>query len=57
MEENLNIKEKLAELLDTHYNGSFAQLVCEYIRLSGISAKEVEEVLEDVKRSQGLHTG
>lgn len=57
MEENLNIKEKLAELLDTHYNGSFAQLVCEYIRLSGISAKEVEEVLEDVKRSQGSHAG
>ena len=57
MEENQNIKEKLAELLDTHYNGSFAQLVCEYIRLSGISAKEVEEVLEDVKRSQGSHAG
>ena len=57
MEENLNIKEKLAELLDTHYNGSFAQLVCEYIRLSGISAKEVEEVLEDVKRSQSSHAG
>lgn len=57
MEENLNIKKELAELLDTHYNGSFAQLVCEYIRISGISAKEVEEVLEDVKRSQGSHAG
>lgn len=57
MEENLNIKKELAELLDTHYNGSFAQLVCEYIRITGISAKEVEEVLEDVKRSQGSHAG
>ena len=57
MEENLNIKEKLAELLDTHYNGSFAQLVCEYIRITGMTQQEVENLLEDAKRRQASHAG
>ena len=57
MEENLNIKEELAELLDTHYNGSFAQLVCEYIRITGMTQQEVENLLEDAKRRQGSHAG
>ena len=35
-----------------YYNGSFAQMVCEYIRISGISAKEVEEVLEEMKKEK-----
>lgn len=57
MEENLNIKGKLAELLDTYYNGSFAQLVCEYIRITGMTQQEVENLLEDAKRRQGSHAG
>ena len=51
MENKEKIKNQLMELLEKYYNGSFAQLVHEYIRLSGISAKEVEEVKE-VRRKE-----
>ena len=53
MEEKNGIREQLTELLNEYYNGSFTQMVCEYIRLSGISAKEVEEVLEGMKKEKG----
>ena len=53
MEEKEIIKAQLTELLNEYYNGSFAQLVCEYICLSGISAQEVEEVLEELKKENG----
>ena len=53
MEEKNGIREQLTELLNEYYNGSFAQMVCEYIRLSGMSAKEVEEVLEGMKKEKG----
>ena len=52
MEEKEIIKAQLTELLNEYYNGSFAQLVHEYIRLSGISAKEVEVVLEVLKKEK-----
>ena len=53
MKEKNSIQEELTELLNEYYNGSFAQMVCEYIRLSGMSAKEVEEVLEELKKEKG----
>ena len=53
MKETNSIREQLTELLNEYYNGSFAQLVCEYICLSGISAKEVEVVLEELKKENG----
>ena len=53
MEEKNGIQEELTELLNEYYNGSFTQMVCEYIRLSGISAKEVEKVLEELKKEKG----
>ena len=53
MEEKNGIQEELTELLNEYYNGSFTQLVHEYIRLSGISAKEVEKVLEELKKEKG----
>ena len=53
MAENKIIKEQFTELLNEYYNGSFTQMVCEYIRLSGMSAKEVEEVLEELKKEKG----
>ena len=53
MEEKEIIKAQLTELLNEYYNGSFAQMVCEYIRLSGLSAQEVEEVLEVLKKEKG----
>ena len=53
MEDKETIKVRLTELLNEYYNGSFTQLVCEYIRLSGLSAKEVEEVLEVLTKEKG----
>ena len=50
MKETNSIREQLTELLDEYYHGSFARMVCEYIRISGLSAKEVEEVLEGMKK-------
>ena len=45
-------KEQFFEFLEKYYNGSFAQLVHEYIRLSGISDKEMEEVLEVLRKEK-----
>ena len=53
MENKEKIKNQLLELLENYYNGSFAKLVHEYIRLSGISAKEVEVVLEVLTKVKG----
>ena len=46
------IKKKLTELLEEYYNGSFPQMACEYIRATGMTKEEVEELLEVMK---GLH--
>ena len=46
-------KEQFFEFLEKYYDGSFAQLVHEYIRLSGLSAQEVQEVLEVLKKEKG----
>ena len=40
------IKEQLRELLDTYYNGFFPQMACEYIRSTGMTKEEMEELLE-----------
>lgn len=53
MKEKNGIREQLTELLDEYYHGSFARMVCEYIRISGLSAKEVEEVKEVLKKENG----
>ncbi|MBR5205012.1 MAG: hypothetical protein IKW32_07370 [Bacteroidaceae bacterium] len=53
MKEKNGIREQLTELLNEYYNGSLAQMISEYIRLSGISAKEVEKVLEELKKEKG----
>ena len=54
MENKEKIKNQLLELLENYYNGSFAKLVHEYIRLSGLSAQEVQEVLEVLKKEKGV---
>ena len=51
------IIEEFLELIENYYNGSFAQLVCEYIRITGMTQQEVENLLEDAKRRQGSHAG
>ena len=53
MKEKNGIREQLTELLNEYYNGSLAQMISEYIRLSGMSAKEVEEVLGELKKEKG----
>ena len=50
MAEDRIIKEQLTELLDTYYNGSFPQMACEYIRSTGMTQEEVEELLEAMKK-------
>ena len=53
MEEKDTIREELTELLDTYYNGSFVQLVCDYIRSTGMTRQEVERVLEEIRNVKG----
>ena len=43
------IKKELTELLEEYYNGSFPQMACEYIRATGMTKEEVEELLEVMK--------
>ena len=45
------IKQELSEILAKYYDGSFAQLVQEYIRTSGISEEEREALVEAVKQT------
>ena len=53
MKEKDRIREELTELLNTYYNGSFAQLVCDYIRFTGMTPQEVERVLEEIRKVKG----
>ena len=43
------IKEELTELLENYYNGSFAELACDYICRTGMSRQEVERILEEMR--------
>ena len=57
MENREMIKVELAELLEKYYNGSFAQMVCDYIRLTGMTMEEVEIVLKQVRNEkEGVHS-
>ena len=46
------IKQELSEILTKYYDGSFARLVQEYIRISGISEEEREALVEVVRNYQ-----
>ena len=46
-----NLKELLDEFLQTYYEGSFARMVSEYIRATGLTEAEVDALLEDMKHS------
>ena len=54
MKEKDRIREELTGLLDTYYNGSFAQLVCDYIRFTGMTRQEVERILEELRKANGM---
>ena len=47
------IKEELTQLLEDYYNGSFAQLVCDYIRFTEMTRQEMERVLEEMRKVKG----
>ena len=53
MESRDTIKEELNQLLNTYYNGSFVQLVCDYIRFTGMTRQEVEWLLEEMRKVKG----
>lgn len=45
-----SIQEELSELLNQYYDGSFARMVSEYIRISGMTEEEREALVETIKR-------
>mgnify|MGYP003317389353 CR=1 FL=1 len=53
MENRDMVKEELAQLLETCYNGSFAELICDYIRHTGMIPQEVEHLLEEIRKAKG----
>ena len=53
MESKEIIKEELTELLENFYDDSFAQLVCDYIRSTGMTRQEVERLLEEIRKAKG----
>ena len=53
MENREMIKIELSVLLKTYYNGSFAQLVCDYIRSTEMTRQEVEQLLEEIRKVKG----
>ena len=48
---NEPINQELSEILAKYYDGSFARLVQEYIRTSGMSEEEREALVEAVKQT------
>ena len=44
-------KEELSELLNKYYDGSFARMVSENIRATGLTEAEVDALWEEMKHS------
>lgn len=44
-QEKQEIQEELNHLIANYYNGSFTQMVCGYIRTTGMTEEEVEALL------------
>ena len=53
MKEKDRMREEFAELLESYYDGSFARMVCDYIRSTGMMKEEVEELLEAMCKEKG----
>ena len=47
---NEPIKRELSEILTKYYDGSFARLVQEYIRISSMTEEEREALVEAMKQ-------
>lgn len=54
--EQEEIRKELNELVATYYDDSFARLVQEYIRITGITEEEREALVEVVKNYQTSKT-
>ena len=48
------IKGLLDEFLQTHYNGSFSRMACDYIHATGMTEEEVEALLEAMRDSKSM---
>ena len=48
------IKQELSEILAKYYDGSFARLVSEYIRTTGMTEAEIDALLEEMKHSSAF---
>ena len=48
------IKGLLDEFLQTHYNGSFSRMACDYIHATGMAEEEVEALLEAIRESKSM---
>ena len=48
---NEYLKEQLDEFLQTHYDGSFSRMACDYIHATGMTEEEVEALLEAMKKA------
>ena len=46
---NETIKGLLNKFLQTHYDGSFSRMACDYIHATGMTEKEVEALLEAMR--------
>ena len=53
MKEKDRIREELTEFLEVYYDGSFAQMACDYIRSMGMMEEEVEVLLRMMKKEKG----
>ena len=49
-----SIQEELSELLNQYYDGSFARMVSEYIRITGMTETEVDALMEEMKHSSAF---
>ena len=49
IQEKEPIKQELSEILTKYYDGSFARLVQEYIRISGMTEEEREGLMETMR--------
>ena len=54
--QNEPINQELSEILAKYYDGSFARLVQEYIRTSGISKEEREALVETMNQIKNNET-
>ena len=44
------ILSEFNDLLEKEYNGSFTQMVCDYIQTTGMKKQEVEKLLNEIKK-------